>query len=399
VDPNFFLAPEFLVDPHPSWRRLREEDPVHHSELLGGWLLSRYADVERAFRDDALSVEANLSRYFLGVDDDTRARLGPLEQQLAQATLLQDPPGHSRRRIHMMRGFTPARIEAMRPAITRIVDSLLDTTADTGQLEVVTGLAFPLPRLILARLLGVPEEDLDMLGRWSDDLMAFLGVPFAPPEVALQAQASMVEQTEYLRRLVARRRETPEDDLLSSLLAPDDHGDRLTEDEVLADASNLMFAGHETTTNLIAVGLLTLLRQPEALDLVRNDRSLLPAAVEEMLRLEPPVQMMPRTAKVAVTFSGRTVSPGDGLFLSIAAANRDPSVFESPDRLDPRRRGRSLAFGAGPHFCAGARLARLEALVALSGVLDRMPKVVLAEEPGWQPTIAVRALQRLMVAA
>lgn len=396
MDPNFLLAPEFISNPHPAWRAVRESEPVHHSELLGGWLLTRYTDVERAFKDDGLSVEGNVARFFLGVDDDTRKRLIPLEQQLARATLLQDPPVHSRRRAHLMRGFAPARIDALRPTIERITDTLLDEAAG-GDLEAVGGLAFPLPRMILARLLGVPEEDLPQVGRWSDDLMAFLGVPFTPAEVALRAQDSMVEQTEYLRSLVALRRAEPQDDLITSLLAADDDGDALDDDEVLADISNLMFAGHETTTNLIAVGLLTLLRQPEALDAVRMDAGLLPPTVDELLRLEPPVQLMARTAGVPLQFGQQMVAPGDGVFLSIAAANRDPEAFEQPDVLDARRRGRNVAFGAGIHYCAGARLARLESQVALGTVLERFPDLSLAEEPVWQPTIAVRALQRLVV--
>jgi hypothetical protein len=398
MDPNFFLSPEFVSDPHPAWRTVREEEPVHRSELLGGWLLTRYADVERAFKDEALSVEGNVARFFLGVDDETRRRLTPLEQQLTRATLLQDPPGHSRRRAHLMRGFTPARIDALRPAIEHIAGWLLDEAAGS-ELEVVSGLAFPLPRMILARLLGVPEQDLPQVGQWSDDLMAFLGVPFAPAEVALQAQDSLVAQTGYLRGLVARRRAEPQDDLISWLLAPDDEGDTLTEDEVLADVSNLMFAGHETTTNLIAVGLLTLIRQPEALEALRRDSGLLPPVVDELLRLEPPVQLMARTARVPLRFGDHSVSPGDGVFLSIAAANRDPEAFERPDVLDPRRHGRNVAFGAGIHYCAGARLARLEAQVALRAMLERFGKLTMAEDPVWQPTIAVRALQRLVVSA
>jgi cytochrome P450 len=208
----------------------------------------------------------------------------------------------------------------------------------------------------------------------------------------------MVAQTEYLRGLVALRRTEPQDDLISSLLVPDERGDVLTDDEVVADASNLMFAGHETTTNLIAVGLLTLLRQPEALDAVRVDTGLLPPAVDEMLRLEPPVQLMARTVRVPVRFGQHTLRAGEGVFLSIAAANRDPEVFERPDVLDPRRRSRNVAFGAGIHYCVGARLARLEAQVALATVLERLPKISLVEEPQWQPTIATRALQRLVVA-
>ena len=209
----------------------------------------------------------------------------------------------------------------------------------------------------------------------------------------------MVAQTEYLRHLVTLRRAEPRDDLITSLLAPDEQGDTLNDDEVLADVSNLMFAGHETTTNLIAVGLLTLLRQPDALETMRCAPGLLPAAVDELLRLEPPVQLMARTALVPIRFGEHTVSAGEGVFLAIAAANRDPEAFERPDILDPRRRARNVAFGAGIHYCAGARLARLEAQVALGAVLERLPKPNLAEEPVWQPTIAVRALQRLVLSA
>jgi cytochrome P450 len=392
------FTPESLSNPYESYRLLREHDPVHYSELMDGWVLTRYDDIVAVLKDPRFSADRRSARNRLvQATMAAQERAGPLAR--ASTMLTSDPPEHSRLRGLAGKAFTARVVDGMRPHIQEIVDQLLDAVQDQGRMDIVSDLAYPLPVIVIAEMLGVPPELRDTFKRWSDDIVSTLGSGVASPEVLERGQRSGQEMADYFISVIEERRRDPKDDLLSGLIAAEERGDALSEDELIATCMLLLVAGNETTTNLISNGMLALFRNPDQLELLRSDPSLVESAVEELLRYDPPVQGTGRVAKEPLEIDGRAVEKGQLVFCLLAAANRDPAQFADPERLDlTRGDNRHVAFGFGIHYCLGAPLARIEAQAAFSTLLRRMPELRQAGEPEWGGTFILRGVKKLSLA-
>jgi cytochrome P450 len=312
-----------------------------------------------------------------------------------------DPPAHTRMRSLANKAFTPRVVERSRPHIQEIADELLDALPEPGSLDVVADLAVPLPMIVIAEVLGVPLSDRERFKGWSSDVAASLGGPFQPADVLEKARDSSNEIADYFRDLIARRRSEPRDDLISALIAAEEQGDLLSEDELIATCILLLIAGNETTTNLVGNGMLALLRHPEERRRLQSDPSLIETAVDEMLRYESSVQMTSRIVDHDLEFAGQRFEEGQVVLLLLAAANRDPAHFPDPERFDVTRRpNRHLAFGQGIHYCLGAPLALAEAQIAIQTLLRRLPQPEAAfdiDAPEWGQSFILRGLKRLPI--
>ncbi len=371
--------PAVIEDPFPVLRRLQAENPVHWSEILKSWVLTRYDDVRAALADPRLSADRLTSflRHQAG-DRPLAEALAELGRSLGLWAVFTDPPLHTRLRGLLTDAFTPRAVDTLRPTVRALVDALIDGVAAAGRLDLVRDIAAPLPVAVIGDLLGVPRVDGPALKQWSDDLATFVGSAVATSDKYERAAASLREMNAYFRALAAERRARPRQDVLSALVAAAGQG-RLADDELVASCTLLLFAGHETTTNLIGNGVLALLRHPDQCERWRRDPTLTATAVEELLRFEGPGQALVRVALDDLAIGGRRIRRGDRLFVMINAANRDPRRFVDPDRLDlGREPNPHLTFGHGRHFCVGAPLARLEAQVALPRLLERLPGLALA---------------------
>ncbi len=398
VEYNPFV-PEVHANPYPLYRQLREEDPVHWSPLLEAWVLTRYDDVLEVLKHPRFSADRRQARNrFVQQAMQMQQEAGPLGR--ANTMLSSDPPEHTRLRGLVSKAFTFKAVEALRPRIQEIVDDLLDRVQDNGRMDVIWDLGYPLPVIVIAEMLGVPPEQRDTFKRWSDDIVATLGGPLVAPEVLERGRKSSEEMAGYFQGVIAERRRAPKDDLLSGLIAAEERGEALSEEEVLATCILLLAAGNETTTNLIGNGTLALLRNPDQLALLREHPELVESAVEEFLRFDGPVQGTGRVAMSDVEIGGRTMEEGQLAFTMLAAADRDPAVFPNPDALDiARKENRHVAFGYGIHFCLGAPLARAEAQIAFATMLRRLPDLRLeVAEPQWGGTFILRGLKGLPLA-
>ncbi|MCF7549429.1 cytochrome P450 [Pseudonocardia sp. WMMC193] len=382
------LSPEAVADPYPLLAELREHDPVHWSERYRSWFVTRYADVDAALRDPRFSSDriAPYRRARLdGPDTDpsVRAAFGVLEDWM----VFKDPPDHTRLRRLLSRAFTPRAVERIRPRVVQIAAELLDELGPEADL--IGEYAYPLTSSVVAELLGVPRADRDRFKDWSDRITGLVFGGMGDPDRHADGADGMAELTAYLDDLV---RDHEGDDLLTALIRARDEGDSLTHDEVVATGVLLLFAGHETTTNLIGNGILALLRHPsEAPDAA--------GTVDELLRWDGPAKTIARLMATDVELGGRTLRTGERVFLCPAAANRDPAVFTDPDRFDVSRRpGRQLGFGIGLHYCLGAPLARLETSIAIPAALRRFPAMRLRDEPlTWHSVLLSRGLHHLPV--
>jgi cytochrome P450 len=393
------FVPEVHANPYPLYLQLREQDPVHWSPLLEAWILTRYDDVLEVLKHPRFSADRRRARNrFVQAAMEQQAQAGPFAQ--AQTMLSSDPPQHTRLRGLVSKAFTFKAIEAMRPHIQEIVDDLLERVQDKGRMDAIWDLGYPLPVIVIAEMLGVPPEQRDTFKRWSDDIVATLGGPLVAPDVQERGRKSVEEMGAYFRGIIAERRKQPKDDLLSGLIAAEERGEALSEQELLATCILLLAAGNETTTNLIGNGTLALLRNPDQLALLREHPELVESAVEEFLRYDGPVQGTARVAMEEIEIGGQVINEGQIAFTMLAAADRDPAVFPDPDALDiTRTENRHIAFGYGIHFCLGAPLARAEAQIAFVTMLRRLPDLRLdAEEPQWGGTFILRGLKSLGVA-
>lgn len=390
--------PAYRRDPHPSLHLLRRVDPVHRLDFAWAWVLTRYDDVSEVLRDSRFAsspsnatVEKRATRT--EVPDGHREAL---DRFFGRSLLFVERPDHSRLRGLVNRDFTRRRVDDLRPRIEAIADELIDALLELEEVDFVSGFANPLPAIVIAELLGVPIEDRHAFKQWSEGMVVLFDLVKTPEQVK-SAAACLAEIEGYLRDLIAERRRRPTDDLLSALAARERSGDGLDEDELIAMCTLLLAAGHETTTNLLANGLYTLLEHPGERARLVAEPALVPSAVEECLRFESPVQGMPRVAMEPLELRGHAVDEGDLMIVVVSAANRDPAIFPDPDRFDVGRGdNRHLAFGHGHHFCLGAPLARLEAQIAFSRLFARMPGLEGAyEEVEWKPTQVLRGLQAL----
>ena len=403
VDPVVFnpFDPTWRADPYPFYRRLRAEAPVGQIPGVGIWYFTRYADCEAILRDARWSNDERKSTLYQQVVAN-RADQIPRPLEALRPFIFLDPPDHTRLRGLVSTAFTPRVIERLRPRIDQLVGELLDEAAARGCLEVVGDLAYPVPVVIISELLGVPPEDQSRFRGWSKELAAALDPELLVPPEILERRATIVQDfSEYFQGLISERRRRPAEDLLSALVAVEDQGDRLSEDELLSTLILLLVAGHETTVNLIGNGVLALLRHPDQLARLRADPTLIKNAVEEVLRWDAPVQLDGRTALSDTAVGDVIVPAGDQAIVLIAAANRDETQVADADDFDiGRAEIRHLSFSLGPHYCLGAPLARAEAQAAISGVLQRFPDLRLpADDSGlrYRDTLVLRGLEALPV--
>ncbi len=384
---ELLVSREFMEDPYPILRQLREDDPVHWNDSIGGWILTRYDDIITTFKDVShFSNEGRLARAVEYLPVETRAKFKTFEDHYRQKSLIHsDPPDHTRLRGLITKAFTPRVVEAMRPRIQQITEELLDAVRLGGRMDVVKDLAIPLPVTVLAEIFGVPKSDLGLFKGWADDLLAFQGVNKPAVKLLERSQMALVEIRAYLSELIEQKRREPRQDLLSTLVAAESEGGRLSEKELVNSCITLLVAGHETTTSLIGNGLYTLLRHPDQWQLLKQNPALLPSAIEEMLRYESPVARQPRLMKQDAEMGGKRLREGQMVFQMLNAANRDPGYFANPDHFNIcRQKNPHLAFGLGVHFCVGATLARTEGDIVFSTLLARLPEMrLVGEKPHW----------------
>ncbi len=397
--PVDIVSPAFRAAPFPFFARLRAERPVYPTTLQGKtplWLVSRYEDIIALLKDDRFATER---RRTMTPEEGRRAPwVPPMFRPLERNMLDLDPPDHSRLRALVHRAFTPRLVERMRERVQALADELLDAAAARGEMELVRDYALPLPMTIITEILGVPARDRDRFHRWSSAIVAL-----NPLESNLGVIPHIWRFNRYLRRFFGVRRAQPADDLAGALIAAEEAGDRLSEDELLAMVFLLLVAGHETTVNLIGMGVVALLEHPGERERLARDPSLMPAAVEELLRYTSPVFFSTeRYARAGVTLHGVTIPRGGLTFGVIGSANRDESVFPDPDRLDlGRENNRHLSFGQGIHYCLGAPLARLEAQIAIGTLVRRFPDLRLkapAASLHWRRSLILRGLEAVPLA-
>lgn len=376
-------TPEGRADPYPRYARLRTEAPVHQS-MFGFWALTRYDDCQQVLRHPGVGKDFSGAADHLGLSAEQAAEQARFRNDRTNM-LTTDPPDHTRLRGLATRAFTPRTVESLRPRIVALVDELLDAIAAAdGEVDVMDALAFPLPVTVIGEMLGVPREDRAGLRPLVRALTAVLELAVSPDDLRAATEADITLDT-YFLELVAERRAHPQDDLLSQLIQAEDEGDRLTEEELISTTVLLFAAGFETTTHLIGNGLQALLAHPDQLERLRADRSLLRPAVEELLRYDSPVQIAARTAYEDLTVDGRHIPAGSVVLALLGAANRDPSKFTDPERLDlGRSEAAPISFGSGIHFCLGAALARLEGQVVFDRLLSRFRTMELVGGP---PTV------------
>lgn len=390
--------PQVLTDPFPLYRRMQDEDPCHWSPRLKAWVLTRYEDVRNVCLDKEMSSD-RLRPYFATLPAQEASRIAAIMKYLSLWMVFRDPPEHTRLRRLTSKVFHVKSMHAMRPRIEALLAWLLERIGERATFDVIGDFAGPLPALVIMDMLGVPREELERVKRLSDDLALFIGSSRMAQEKYAIAERATREMADFFREMIAARRAQPQPDLLSELVALDDGGDRLTEDELVASCILLLFAGHETTTNHIANGLLALLRFPGEMERLRADASLAPAAVEELLRYDGPTNAQVRIVQRGHELHGKRLRPGERVFVLLSAANRDPRAYADPDRVDLTRDGPPhLAFGFGAHICLGFPLARLEGQIALPALLARWPGLELAGAPlEWLNSMVFRGLKALPV--
>jgi len=388
-------TPEGRADPYPRYATLQSRAPVHQS-MFGFWALSRYDDCQQLLRHSGVGKDFSGAAASMGLTDAQSAEQARFRSDHSNM-LLADPPDHTRLRGLATRAFTPRTVETLRPRVLALVDDLLEGFG-SGEVDVMDALAFPLPVTVIGEMVGVPVEDRAGLRPLVRAVTAVLELAVTPEAMAAASVADAT-LTDYFAGLVAERRARPQDDLLSLLIEAEDKGDQLSERELISTAILLFAAGFETTTHLLGNGLLALLRHPYELTRLRDDRSLVRPAVEELLRYDSPVQLAARTAYEDLSIDGHEIASGSTVLALLGAANRDPARFTDPDRLDVgRSEGSPISFGGGIHFCLGAALARMEAQIVLERLLERFATIELVDDhPTYRDSLTLRGLVDLRV--
>ncbi len=373
-----------LADPYPTYRLLRESDPIHRMRLVDGWAVTRYEDVEQILLD-----HQRFSNWGAGAGDRIYTR--------DRSMLDLDPPDHTRLRSLVSKAFTPRSVTALKPRIEEIVEELLDGVDGEWQFDLIDSFAFPLPVIVIAEMLGVPAQDLEQFKEWSNDIVVSLE-PVQTREQRERFRRSEQELYEYFEGIIEQRRQDPQDDLVSALLAAEEEGDRLSHGELLATLLLLLVAGNETTRNLIGNGMLALLRNPEELNRLKEQPELIDSAIDELLRYDSPVQLDGRTLVEDVEMGGKRMRAGQQVVAVVGAANRDPAAFTEPNRLDIGRQEKShISFGRGIHHCLGASLAKLEGKIAFASLLERFSTIELAAVPQQRRQVVLRGVENLLV--
>ncbi|MDX3246264.1 MULTISPECIES: cytochrome P450 [unclassified Streptomyces] len=390
--------PAFVADPYPAYAELRGRGRVIYYEPTDQWLVSRHADVS------ALLRERRLGRtYQHRFTHEDFGRTAPPPEQEPFHTLNDhgmldlEPPDHTRIRRLVSKAFTPRTVEQLKPYVRRLAGELVDRLVEAGGGDLLSEVAEPLPVAVIAEMLGIPESDRGPLRPWSADICGMYEL-HPSQETAARAVRASVEFSEYLRELIAARRKEPGDDLISGLIAAHDEGDRLTEQEMISTAVLLLNAGHEATVNATVNGWWALFRNPEQLAALRADHSLVPSAVEELMRYDTPLQLFERWVLDDIEIDGTVVPRGAEIAMLFGSANHDPAVFADPERLDLTRADNPhISFSAGIHYCIGAPLARIELAASMTALLERAPTLSLAAEPRRKPNFVIRGLEGLSV--
>ena len=388
------LSARMARNPYPAYAKLRARSPVHRSRLMNAWVFTRYADVDTILRDHRRFSSDPRHRK---LSRRQRASLPPPDDL---TMLFLDPPDHTRLRSLVNRAFTRRAVNALEPHIRGVLGTLLDDIEDPAGFDLMEAVANPLPVIVIAEMLGVAPEDRAQFRQWSNRRARLLE-PTLDAREREAGRAAGEALDAYFRSIIEARRTEPRDDIISALVHAEEAGDSLTEREMVNMLRLLLVAGNETTTNLIGNGMLALLRHPELLRALRDAPGLIPTAVEELLRFDSPVQTDFRGALEDCDVNGSPVQRGDNIIALIGAANHDPAVFDSPDRLDfERREGSHISFGRGIHHCLGAPLARLEGRIALEMLLERFPSMrLLSERPAFRSSIILRGLRSLPIGA
>ena len=385
--------PAIVSNPHPTYRWLQARAPVAWNEQLHAWLVSDYEHVRRGLAEPKLSVE-KLEPFAAHATSIARADVDVLSRALSDWMVFKDPPRHSRLRRALKDVFMPKAIVALRPKVEGVVGELLDALPADGVTDIVESFAYPLPAIVISDLFGMPRAEVEQLKSWSDDVGKFVLQATDVADVHGPAAQAVREMSARFHALVAAHRLRPEDDFTSHMI---EHGADLSDDEIVHTLVFVLFAGHETTTNLIASSIFHLSQAPENYSALRAEPALIADAVEEFLRFEGPVQMLVRLAKVDLELAGQQIRAGERLYLVLNAANRDPQVFERADELElGREKNRHLGFGRGIHMCLGAPLARLEGQAALRGLTQRYRRVD-SDEVAWRQNLIIRGPRHLAV--
>ena len=390
--------PAFLADPYPVYAELRAAGRVHYFEATDQWLVPHHADVS------ALLRERRLGRTYLhrfGHEDFGRTAPPPEHEPFHtlndHGMLDLEPPDHTRIRRLVSKAFTPRTVERLKPYVGDLAGRLVDRLVEKGGGDLLTDVAEPLPVAVIAEMLGIPEADRAPLRPWSADICGMYELS-PSEETARKAVQASVEFSDYLRELIAERRKEPGDDLISGLIAAHEEGDRLTEQEMISTAVLLLNAGHEATVNATVNGWYALFRNPAQLAALRADHSLVPTAVEELMRYDTPLQLFERWVLDDIEIDGTVIPRGAEIAMLFGSANHDPEVFEDPERLDLTRADNPhISFSAGIHYCIGAPLARIELAASMTALLEKAPTLSLAEEPRRKPNFVIRGLEGLDV--
>jgi pimeloyl-[acyl-carrier protein] synthase len=387
------LDPEVSADPYVLYRALREDDPVRWDPYMHAWVVTSYSEVVNVL----MNYSADRAPALDYLDRLGLSFMKPFAAIMRQQMLFMDPPMHARLRSICSAAFTPRRVEEMHAVIESIANELLDRIIRAGRMDMIADFAGPFPAIVTARMLGVPVEDHRQLGAWVIDLAEVLGNFQHHPDRVAEIVQSLEEFKNYVATRIEEERKAPTNGLIYALMTSEVDGHRLSDEEVIANTIITLIGGHETTTNLIASGYLTLLRDPESFQQLRNDPEIMNSAVEELLRFESPVQHTARIAPADMQLGGKTIQKGSRVVAGLAAANRDPNRFPDPDRLDLLRPdNRHLAFGWAAHFCFGAPLARMEGQIAFKVLLRRLSRPALLDTKlEWRANAGLRGLTEL----
>jgi cytochrome P450 len=393
------LTPDRVADPYPFFDELRTSDPVHWSDRYRAWFISRWDDVYEALRDPRFSSDRVKPVFDTKLTDEQRAARKPTFDILQQWMVFNDPPEHTRLRGLVNRAFTPKAISALRPRIEEVVAEQLDAMRDHGTVDLIRDFAFPIPAVVVAEMMGVPPAERDMFKGWSDAIMALVFGAADAPGRREQAQQSLLDLAAYLHALVEHFRTSPGENLISDLIGAQEADDRLSDGEIVSTCTLVLFGGHETTTNLIGNGLRTLLQHPDQLARLIAQPSLLPSAIEELLRFDGPSKMEVRMAATEIEMRGATIGEGDQVYFVQGAANRDPQAFDDANGVDiGRNPNRHCGFGFGIHYCLGAPIARAEGSIAIDALIRGLPNLRLGPDPEvWHPTLISRGMRSLTV--
>ncbi len=389
------LDPDVLADPYPLYAQLRQESPVLWDRFLHAWVLTRYDDVVEVLGRFGAECTPSPDRLAeLGMQ-----RLAPVAEIMVKQMLFMDSHQHRRVRGLASHAFTARRVEKLRDHIRNIADGLIDRVIAYGEMDLMSDFAGPLPAIVSAEMLGLPTQDHEQLKEWSQTFAQILGNFQNNPDGIDEVLNATSDMTEYLQRALTQNADAPTVGLIGLLSQARLQGDRLTQEEVIANTIITMVGAMETTTNLIGNGLVTLLRHPSALEQLRRDPAMLPTAIEELLRYESPSQQTTRIAPEDLVLGGQQIEQGQSVIAVMGAANRDPARFADPDRFDlTRQDNRHLAFGWGPHFCFGAPLGRIEAQIAFEALLTRLPELELGGGPlQWRANLKLRGLEKLPI--